>query len=191
MTDSGLTNRLRQHSRRAGIMVGLSMALTIALLIGAFAVIYGKIDPLTRDFVDAATGAPKAPTTAKTATKDPTAPGAAIAGDPLTEIPAAAPTDAAQPTVATDVTPQPTAGTAFKATHKVSSSSAVNLRSGPSRDTDPVTTVASGQTLQYLNEERAAANPADDGKRWLRFRTQTGEEGWIREIDVETVPAGQ
>ena len=33
MTDSGLSTRLRQQSRRAGLMVGLTMVLTIAICI--------------------------------------------------------------------------------------------------------------------------------------------------------------
>ncbi|MCC7025149.1 MAG: hypothetical protein IT338_20115, partial [Thermomicrobiales bacterium] len=33
MTDSGLSTRLRQQSRRAGLMVGITMALAIAICI--------------------------------------------------------------------------------------------------------------------------------------------------------------
>src|SRR5947208_664465 len=63
MANPGLDNRLRQHSRRAGFIIGVSMLATIALCVGGFAVIYAKIDPYTRDFVNAATLTPtKAPT---------------------------------------------------------------------------------------------------------------------------------
>ncbi|MDP9368581.1 MAG: hypothetical protein M3Q03_09960, partial [Chloroflexota bacterium] len=58
MTDPGLTNRLRQHSRRAGIMVGLSMALTIAICVGGFTTIYARLAPFTSDFVAANTPVP-------------------------------------------------------------------------------------------------------------------------------------
>ncbi|MGH2562764.1 MAG: hypothetical protein ACRDJH_27200 [Thermomicrobiales bacterium] len=58
MTGSGLTNRLRQRSRRAGLAVGLSMALTIGLSLGSFIVIYARLEPFTRDFVGADIPAP-------------------------------------------------------------------------------------------------------------------------------------
>ena len=45
MTDTGLSNRLRQHSRRSGIAVGLTMAATIALCILTSAYIFGQIEP--------------------------------------------------------------------------------------------------------------------------------------------------
>ncbi len=181
MTNRGLDNRLRQHSRRAGFIIGISMALTIAVCIGGFAYIYAKVDPLTRDFVNAATLTPtvKAKATSKTSTN----------------AAAAANTDssaAAQPTetpVAAQPTPQPTeTPVGFSANYRVSSSFRVNLRAGPSVDTDVVTTLDSGTELQYLNKTQDSANPdADGAKSWLSFRTANGEEGWVREIDVEKI----
>jgi hypothetical protein len=37
--------------------------------------------------------------------------------------------------------------------------------------------------LQFLGEEEPTTNPGD-GERWMRFRTEDGQEGWVREIDT-------
>src|SRR5688500_772923 len=50
MSDPGLSNRLRQHSRRSGLAVGLSMAAAIAICILSSAWIFGRIEPLVSDF---------------------------------------------------------------------------------------------------------------------------------------------
>ena len=53
MSNSGLTSRLRQQSRRTGFAVGVTVALTILLCVGGFVVVYAQLDPLTRDFIAA------------------------------------------------------------------------------------------------------------------------------------------
>ena len=53
MTDPGLNNRLRQRSRRAGLMVGVTMALTIFICVGGFAAIYAGLVPFLSDVVPA------------------------------------------------------------------------------------------------------------------------------------------
>src|SRR5688572_17163882 len=50
MTDPGLTRRLRQHSHRSGLAIGLSMALAIAVCFGGFTWLYVQLDPWVRDF---------------------------------------------------------------------------------------------------------------------------------------------
>ena len=181
MTDSTLTNRLKQHSRRAGLMVGLTMALTVAICIGGFVTIYARLDPLTSDVIPAserndddeevavapdATQPPAGPTPA------PAAPG------PTTAPPPPGPTAAAgaQPTT-----------TAFTPTHQSSSNQTINLRAEPSR-ADGVAIIrplSIATPLQFLNEEAPTANPAEDGDVWMKFRTENNEIGWIREIDSE------
>ena len=127
MTNPGLDNRLRQHSRRAGIIIGLSMALTIAMCIGGFAVIYAKIDPFTRDFVNAATITPTPPPTK--APKASKSNGNAAAADNSNAAVEIQPTDTPVP-----AQPSPTAtSTGFNPDYRVSSDVRVNLRSGPSR----------------------------------------------------------
>jgi hypothetical protein len=64
----------------------------------------------------------------------------------------------------------------------------LNLRSEPSAaggDQTVVTVLPPSTPLQYLNEEQATTNAAQNGDRWMRFRTEAGEEGWLREIDTE------
>jgi hypothetical protein len=42
--------------------------------------------------------------------------------------------------------------------------------------------------LMYLDEstptEDASGDGLNEGDMWMRFRTEDGQEGWIREIDV-------
>jgi hypothetical protein len=182
MTDPGLNHRLRQRSRRAGIMIGISMALTIAVCVGSFSVIYASLDDFFGDFVARGETIPPPPTRAA----EPTA--------AAQEAAQAQPTAAAKPTVAP--TPKPTAAPtptpasdAFEPDYQLNSSGSVNFRSGPGREFEPIGVITPEQPLQYLDEDAPTENPAEDGDRWMKFRTEDGEEGWIREIDVsEYVP---
>jgi hypothetical protein len=38
--------------------------------------------------------------------------------------------------------------------------------------------------LQYLGEDAPTTDPSD-GNRWMKFRTENGDEGWVREIDTD------
>lgn len=159
------------------------MALTIALCVGSFAVIYAKIDPWTRDFVNAATITPTSPPT-KTAKSSKTNGSASTTNDSTvgaqpTETPAPdQPTDTPVPAEAA-ASPTATPG-GFTPNYKVSSTMRVNLRSGASQNTDIVTTLDSGTELQYLNQSQ----PDNNGTIWLEFSTAAGDQGWIRQIDV-------
>ncbi len=53
MVNPGLSRRLDQHGRRAGIAIGLTMVVVALLLIGTFVTIYGRLDPVLSDFVAA------------------------------------------------------------------------------------------------------------------------------------------
>lgn len=156
------------------------MALTIAMCIGGFALIYAKIDPLTSDFVNRATLTPTAPPT-KTP-KPSKSSGSAANVDSANTVVADQPTETPIPD---QPTPTPTTE-GFSPDYRVSAVVRVNLRSGPSVDSDVVTTLDSGTELQYLNKTQDSANPdADGAKSWMNFRIADGEEGWVREIDVE------
>lgn len=181
MTDPGLNRRLRQRSRRAGLMIGVSMALTIAVCVGSFSVIYASLDTFIGDFISR-----EAPT-AVVATQPPAQ---VAAVDAPTQPPAPAqPTQpAAQPTapavVETPVATQP----AFTPDYQTSSQYSLRLRSEPSTDGPDSTIILvlpPASPLQYMNQEQPTENPAEDGDRWLRFKTEDGQEGWLREIDVE------
>jgi Bacterial SH3 domain len=170
MSDPGLTNRLRQRSRRAGLAVGLTMALTIAVCIGAFAWIYAKADPLFADFVGAEATATRS--VGRTPTVEATTAGSRNPANP-------APTATTMPTA---VPPTPTEGPtatsdAFTATHLTNPNSRVNFRPEPSLDTDPIAVLEPSTPVQALGPEEVDG----DGNRWLKFRTEDGLEGWLRE----------
>ncbi len=183
MSDPGLTNRLRQHSRRSGLAVGLTMALAIALGILASAWLFGRIEPYVSDFTGyqertAVPAVAEASDSERTPQSEPTT----AADAQATEAPAPTqePDNATEPTVAPAAT-----GTvaAFTETHQSNPDFSVNFRPGPSIDSgDPVATLGPGTPLQYLDEQTTG----DDGSIWLRMKTQDGTEGWLREVD--TVP---
>ena len=174
MTDPGLNNRLRQRSRRAGFMVGITMALTIAICVGGFAGIYASLVPFLSDVV---------PAEGRDATRTPTpAPAAAQAPEAEAPEPTAPPAPPPEPTP-TPV-PEPTAtATTFQPTHQIGAAQSVNLRPEPSRNNTPIRALAPQTPLQFL-DERAPAEIPDDAPGWMRFRTAEGEEGWVREIDT-------
>ena len=166
MTDPGLTNRLRQHSRRAGIMVGLSMALTIAICVGGFTTIYARLAPFTTDFVAANTPIPSA--TPRSTQIAATSGGSGTNGVPPT---ATAPPAPPTPTATVDPTQTPT----FEPDLQSNSELAVNLRQEPGTQANIVTVLTAQTPLQSSGEEQTGP----DGEIWIRVRTEDGEEGWI------------
>lgn len=192
MTDPGLNDRLRQKSRRAGLAVGLTMALTIALCIGGATAIYAAlIQPLSDLIPVTAPEAPAAPEPAGSSS------GAAdLAGNQPVEsaesrsaqagtVGEPTPAPAAQEPAPPPPDPEPTAtpAPAFEPTHQIGAAQSVNFRSGPSRN-DPIIVALSPSTpLAYLNEEAPTQDGAD-GSRWMKFETESGEVGWVREIDI-------
>jgi len=171
-------------------MVGISMALTIAICIGSFAWIYAQVDPFTRDFVDAATAAPTPePESAQTSGDGEEAPTPTPEPEGEAEV-----VEEAEPTE-TPEEPEPTATTTdFAATHLVSAVVSINLRPGPAVSSgEPVgEAISPGSELQYLDEEQPSQDPDADGDTaWLNFRTEDGREGWIRQIDVAPINSGQ
>jgi Bacterial SH3 domain len=172
MSDPGLTNRLRQRSRRAGLAVGLSMALTIAVCVGGFAWIYAQVDPFFADLVGsdakATTGSQPTPTAEGTASGSHRA-----ADDQPTKEPTEQPAEPTR-TQAPRQTPTPEE---FRATHITNPNSRVNFRPEPNLNTDPIAQLDPGTPVQALGDEEVDG----DGNRWLKFRTEDGLEGWLRE----------
>ncbi len=183
MTDPGLNHRLRQRSRRAGIMIGISMALTIAVCVAGFSVIYAALDGFTGDFVSR-----DAPTTVPTELPAVTAVAQANTGpqDQPPAQPTATTAPAEQPTAPPEIAAATATPSAFTPNYQVTSSSSVYLRSGPGTSFQPVTTVDPATQLQFLNERKATSDTVADNFSgdWMKFRIQSGEEGWIRDIDV-------
>jgi len=182
MTEPGLNTRLRQRSRRAGIMIGISMALTIAVCVAGFSVIYAALDGFTGDFVsrDAPTVEPTA-----SASNDSVATGSIgqtqQAARPIDTIVVESPT-------AGSIAPPTATPSAFTPNYQITGSSSVYLRSGPGTSSQPVTTLDPATKLEFLNDRVKTDDPANDGFSgdWLKFRTESGDEGWVREIDVGT-----
>ena len=172
MTDPGLSNRLRQRSRRAGLMVGLSMALTIAICIGGSVAIYTGLIPYLSDVVPVEG---RAPTRVPARSPD-------TAQVPPTSTPAPTVIEIA-PTPTPEVTPA-TTQSAFRPTHQIGAAESVNFRSGPSRN-DPVIIALPPATPLEFRDERASTDNPNDQPGWMKFRIEDGTEGWVREIDTE------
>lgn len=186
MRDPGLSFRLSQRSRRSGLMIGLSMALAIAVLIATFAVIYAWLDPLTTDFVT------KKPPTAVVVQQQ-RLQAQDTAGQAATKMPAAvvapattAPTAATTPPTATApaITQSSPTSQAFTPDYQIRGDQGVNLRAQPSTDSDIVATLSPSTPLQYMNQQQPTDNPDQDGPYWMKFRTEDGDIGWVRQIDV-------
>jgi hypothetical protein len=162
------------------------MALAIAVLIGGFTWIYVQLDPFVRDFA----GAEPAPTS--TAIEQ-----ASSSGKKATKTPTPEEPTSEQPTSEPDATETPRAESTkiqsvqenngdFKPDYQVVALEAVRLRAGPGVNFDIVVdSVLPGTKLQYLDDRQPSQNPDADGDtEWLKFRLESGEEGWIRNIDV-------
>lgn len=184
MTDSGLSTRLRQQHRRAGLMVGITMVIAVAICVFGAAVLFAALSRPFSDLIPLAAGNNPMQTSQPTPSSSGSgnAANAAIVPEP-TAAPAAEPTavDAAD----AGVTPTATVED-FEPTHQIDAGDTVNFRSGPSTSDGIVRSLAPATPLEYLDEDAPTANPQADGSRWMRFRTEDGEEGWVREIDVTT-----
>ena len=176
MTDSGLSSRLRQQSRRAGLMVGITMVLAIAICIFGAAGVFAW---LSRPFSDLI------PVVAPAAQVQPAAePADTTGGQPNVEQPAPEPVVEDQPVATAPAPTEAPNPDDFQPTHQISASQSVNFRSGPSTADPIIVALPPATPLQYLNEDEPTTNPSD-GERWMRFRTENGDEGWVREIDTE------
>lgn len=195
MSDPGLSHRLRQRSRRAGLMIGLSMVLTIAVCAMGFTVIYSALDGFTSDFISRSDDPPTSnPQDVLDAEVPPTSENADTSDTAANTDPDDADSDE-QPEPETDPAPTPTPATAssdegepedddegFNPDYQLRGVT-VNLRSGPSTSTGIVTALPPSTPLEYLGEDEPTDSP-EDGERWMRFTTEEGLDGWIREIDV-------
>ncbi len=182
MTDPGLNQRLRQRSRRAGIMIGVSMALTIAVCVGGFSVLYAALDNTFADFITHEVPTAVVPTNVATQAD------VAQSGTKATQPPGTvAPTSASN---STSIEPQtsPVSG-AFVPDYQSSSQYSLNFRSEPSSNggqSTVITTLSPQSPLMFLNKTSPPTNADDGADGWMQFRLEDGTEGWLRAIDVET-----
>lgn len=153
------------------------MAAAIALCILSSAWLFGRIEPYVSDFTgyEQRTAVPavaEASDAEPEATRQPTEAPTADEAQPTQ--------GSSEPTIAPDSTASPDS---FVQDYQSNPDFTVNFRPGPSIDSgDPVATLDPGTPLQYLGEQTTG----DDGSIWLRMKTATGIEGWLREVD--TVP---
>ena len=179
MTDTGLSDRLRQQSRRSGLMVGVSMALTIGICVGVFVASYARVGSALTDFLPA--DATFVPTVDPAQTQVPAVP---AAEDPdLTPPPAGAVPDQGAPGGQAPVEPGATEP-AFAATHQITPGSPINFRSTPgvAGDETIISVLDPGTPLRSLGEEQTVG-----GAVWMRFEIESGDQGWVREVDTEPV----
>lgn len=177
---TGLNERLDQHSRRSGMLVGVSMALVVALLIVSFTWLFFRLDPFFTDFAGR-TGVERASPVVARVVSTRTAAARAGAATPAESTLPQLPT----PTALTAATPVAAATPGFVVTHTIANfGQQVNLRAGPSAASARVALLAPGTRLQFLNEEERAGETI-----WLRFQTERGDTGWVRQIDTVTVAA--
>jgi hypothetical protein len=155
-------------------MVGITMVLAIAICIFGAAAFFALLARPFSDFIPVV-----APAAQVGPAETPVAP--AVEAEPTSDQqteeqpePTAAPAN--NPTVAPVVEN-------FEPSHQIGASSSVNFRAGPSTDDGIILALSPATPLEYLDEEQPTTNPSD-GDRWMRFRTEDGEEGWVREIDT-------
>ncbi len=189
MTDPGLNQRLRQRSRRSGLMIGFSMLLTLVVCVGAFTMIYARLEPVVADFVGR--GDIELPTPIPTEEPVAQAPEPTVAPTAPAEDPPPAEEETPAPDASGDNQADQTEEDpdAFTPDFQVDSDQSVNLRPGPGVATgDAIIAVPIASPLMYLDEEQATTDPERDqmeeGQVWMKFRTEDGTEGWIRELDV-------
>ena len=71
----------------------------------------------------------------------------------------------------------------FAPTHQIGATQSVNFRAGPTTADAIIIALSPATALQYLDED-APTTSSQDGERWMKFRTEQGDEGWVREIDT-------
>jgi hypothetical protein len=157
-------------------MVGITMVLAIAICIFGAA---GLFAWFSRPFSDLI------PVVAPAAQVQPTAAPAGSAGQPPAQGDEQAIEAQAQPTQ-----PPPAEPTVsppvdeFQPTHQIASGQSVNFRTGPSVADSVIIALPPATPLQYLDEDAPTSGP-NEGDRWMRFRTEDGQEGWVLEILTE------
>jgi hypothetical protein len=147
------------------MLVGLSMALAIAICIVGFIWIYVRVGPIFSDFI---------PESSSNLTPVVLS-GAGTPGSAAT--PSAQIVSAATPTQSASISASPTA--VWEATHQIVSGETVNFRSGPTTDSDVVDVLPPGTQIKFIGEQQQT-----NGVTWMHFQSQDGTEGWVREVDV-------
>jgi hypothetical protein len=197
--NTGLAERLEQHSRRNGFALGVAMGACILIGLAGFIYLYTHIIILP-DFsqklnvteppaarvssgssvagsqliTPAATIRPGTPNANATSIASISTSAASSASSNLATTTAAR----ASGTPSGSGTP-----TAFKANFRIAGGFTVRFRSDASTSSSIVKSLPPGTELQYLNQDQTV-----DGEVWRKLRDATGAEGWVRDIDLEKIP---
>jgi hypothetical protein len=170
-------------------MIGISMALTIALCVAGFSVIYAALDDTIGDFVSRDVPEPVVRSTEAAPEEDESNAQAQV-DPPATEEgeePVATTPPEVEPTAEPEATEPPNSD-AFTPDYQSSFEANLNFRSEPSTtggESTVIQTLPAGTLLQSTGESQTSDNPAVDGEGgWLEFRLEDGTEGWLRAIDV-------
>lgn len=174
---TGLSERLQQHTRRSGMLVGISMAAVVVLLIGSFTWLFFRLDPFFSDFAGSSGSQRSSPVPARVIASaragSPVAGATPAADNPFPQLPT--PTALAAGTAA-----RASATPGFRATHVIADfGQQVNLRSGPSAASARVALLSPGTRLQFLDQQETVGDTL-----WLRFATERGDTGWVRQLDT-------
>lgn len=195
--NTGLTERLEQHSRRNGFALGVAMAACILIGLAGFIYLYTHIVILP-DFSQklSITEPPssRVPSGSSVAGSQLITPAATIRpGTPnanatsVASISTTAASSAAASSTALAATTGPRAsGTptaTFRANFRIAGGPTIRFRSDASTSSAIVKTLPPGTELQYLNQDQTV-----DGEVWRKLRDATGAEGWVRDIDLEKIP---
>ena len=200
LLNTGLAERLEQHSRRGGVALGAAMALCIVIALAGFIYLYTHLDffpdarvRATNPAAGGLVGSSGSVTTrqltpvASAALGTPGAKATTIAGETVGQVttpaPMPKPSPAANGTPGTPSTVGPTPTPAFTANYRIVGGQAINFRAEAGTSSNRLKSIPPGTELQYLGQSQDVS-----GDKWLRMRDQTNTEGWVREIDVEKLP---
>ncbi|GEM_PF-6911458 len=194
--NTGLTERLEQHSRRNGFTLGVAMAVCILIGLAGFIYLYTHITILP-DFsnklgvtVPASSRAPSGSSVSGSQFITPAAtvrPGTPNAN--ATSIASIATTAARNPgtissgSATTTGTRVSGTSTTFAPNFRIAGGFTINFRSDASKSSSVVKTLPPGTELQFLNQTQEV-----EGEVWRKLRDASGAEGWVRDIDLEKIP---
>jgi uncharacterized protein YgiM (DUF1202 family) len=152
------------------MLVGLSMAIAIAICIIGFIWIYVRVGPIFSDFIPAKSSS-LTPVSSLLGSGTPTGSATPLAGVAIsTPTPTFAPAGVASPTPV------------WQATHKIVAGERVNFRAGPSTVSDIVDVLQPGTELEFVGQQQQTS-----GVTWMRFQLEDGTEGWVRTVDVDPI----
>ncbi len=192
--NTGLTERLEQHSRRNGFTLGVAMAVCILIGLAVFIYLYVHVTILP-DFSNKLSvtvpPSPRVPSGSSVAGSQLITPAATIRpGTPnanATSVASVSTTAASSASASSNLA---TVGsrasgtpTVFKANFRIAGGPTVRFRSDASTSSAIVKSLPPGTELQYLNQDQTV-----DGEVWRKLRDSSGAEGWVRDIDLEKIP---